>query len=66
MSAVVLIILSEEYSGIHRTPHFPFVLALNLPWLLLPLGTLVRLARSHPFTEPALRALPDVAEAVST
>ncbi len=51
MSAVVLMILSEEYNGIHRAPHFGFVLALNLPWLLLPLGTLVRMARAHPFTE---------------
>jgi emopamil binding protein len=53
MAAVVLIILSEEYSGVHKTPHFGFVLALNLPWLLLPLGTLIRMARAHPFTEPA-------------
>jgi hypothetical protein len=53
MTAVVLIILSEEYSGVHKTPHFGFVLALNLPWLLLPLGTLIRMAREHPFTEPA-------------
>jgi hypothetical protein len=58
MTAVVLIILSEEYSGVHKTPHFAFVLALNLPWLLLPLGTLVRMAREHPFTEPAPAAGP--------
>ena len=51
MSAVVLIILAEEYSGIHRAPNFGFVLALNLPWLLLPLGVLLRMAREHPFTE---------------
>ena len=51
MSAVVLMILSEEFNGIHRAPHFGFVLALNLPWLLLPLGTLARMARAHPFTE---------------
>jgi emopamil binding protein len=58
MSAVVLMILSEEYNGIHRAPHFGFVLALNLPWLLLPLGTLARMARAHPFTElvPGLAA----------
>ncbi len=53
MTAVVLIILSEEYSGVHKTPHFAFVLALNLPWLLLPLGTLIRMGREHPFTELA-------------
>jgi hypothetical protein len=53
MTAVVLIILSEEYSGVHKAPSFGYVLALNLPWLLLPLGTLIRMAREHPFTEPA-------------
>jgi hypothetical protein len=58
MTAVVLIILSEEYSGVHKAPHFGFVLALNLPWLLLPLGTLIRMAREHPFTELAQAATP--------
>jgi hypothetical protein len=53
MSAVVLMILAEEFNGVHRAPHFWFVLALNLPWLLLPAVTLLRLARTHPFTEPA-------------
>jgi hypothetical protein len=38
---------------VHKTPHFGVVLALNLPWLLLPLGTLIRMAREHPFSEPA-------------
>ena len=51
MSAVVLVILSEEYSGLYKTPHFAFVLAVNVPWLLLPLGTAIRMARQHPFTE---------------
>lgn len=51
MTAVVLVILSEEYSGAHKSPHFGVVLALNLPWLLLPLGTLIRMTREHPFTE---------------
>jgi hypothetical protein len=51
MSAVVLIILAEEHSGIYRTPHFGFVLLLNLPWLALPIGTIIRMAREHPFTE---------------
>jgi len=50
MSAVVLIILAEEYNGIHATPHFPIVLLLNIPWLALPLGTILRMAREHPFT----------------
>ena len=56
MSAVVLIILSEEYNGIHASPHFPIVLLLNVPWLALPLGTIVRMARQHPFTEPGGRS----------
>jgi len=50
MSAVVLIILAEEDNGIHATPHFPIVLLLNIPWLALPLGTIARMAREHPFT----------------
>ena len=53
MSAVVLIILAEEYNGVHATPHFPIVLLLNIPWVALPLGTIARMSRQHPFTEPA-------------
>jgi len=52
MTAVVLIILAEEYDGVHAAPDFGIILALNLPWLLLPLLTLIRVARNHPFTEP--------------
>ena len=52
MSAVVLVILAEEYDGVHAAPHFAVVLLLNLPWLLLPILTLIRMAREHPFTEP--------------
>jgi hypothetical protein len=61
MSAVVLVILSEEYSGVYRSPHFGVVLLLNLPWLALPLFTIARMSRAHPFTEPAPRpaAAPD-------
>jgi len=33
--------MAAAYSGVHKTPHFGFVLALNLPWPLLPLGTLI-------------------------
>src|SRR5215472_13759358 len=51
MSAVVLMILAEEYNGVHHTPDWGIVLALNLPWLLLPLATLIRMAQEHPFTE---------------
>ncbi|HSR85852.1 MAG TPA: DUF4231 domain-containing protein [Streptosporangiaceae bacterium] len=50
MSAVVLIILAEEFNGIHATPHFPIILLLNIPWLALPLGTIIRMAPQHPFT----------------
>jgi hypothetical protein len=58
MSAVVLIILAEEYNGIHATPHFPIVLLLNVPWLALPLGTIIRMAREHPFTRLAATTAP--------
>lgn len=51
MTANVLIILMEERFGIHRTPHFPMVLAANIPWLLLPFAVVFRMIRSdHPFT----------------
>jgi hypothetical protein len=53
MSAVVLIILAEEFNGIHASSHFPIVLLLNIPWLALPAGTIVRMAREHPFTRSA-------------
>lgn len=63
MTAAVLIILAEEYDGVHAAPNFGVVLALNLPWLLLPLLTLIRVARNHPFTEsvpsPASPARPE-------
>jgi hypothetical protein len=48
---IVSIILSEEYGGPHAAPNFPFVLLLNLPWLLVPASLIVRMWRSeHPFT----------------
>ena len=67
MSAVVLIILAEEYNGIHASPHFGIVLLLNIPWLALPLGTIIRMAREHPFTgpAPALSASPEPAASTS-
>jgi hypothetical protein len=52
MTAVVLVILAEERSGVYRSPHFGIVLLLNLPWLALPLLTAGRMARTHPFSEP--------------
>jgi len=51
MVANVLIILMEERYGRWATPHFPLVLSLNLPWLLLPFLVIWRMRREHPFTE---------------
>jgi hypothetical protein len=51
MFADVFIILGEEAAGPHATPHFPLVLALNLPWLLMPLFLTLRLRKEHPFAQ---------------
>jgi hypothetical protein len=56
MCANVLIILMEERYGQFATPHFPAVLALNAPWLLLPFAVIWRLRRDHPFTREAVPA----------
>jgi hypothetical protein len=53
MTANVLIILMEERYGQWAAPRFGFVLALNAPWLLMPLATIWRIRRDHPFTQPA-------------
>ncbi len=50
MFADVSIILGEEFAGPHAAPHFPLVLALNLPWLLMPFLITYRMAREHPFS----------------
>ncbi len=51
MIANVTIILGEEFAGPHATPQPLIVLLLNLPWLLVPLAAVVRMARAeHPFT----------------
>jgi hypothetical protein len=52
MAANVLIILMEERYGQWAAPDFGFVLALNAPWLLMPLATIARMWRGHPFTRP--------------
>jgi hypothetical protein len=50
----VIIILGDEYAGIHATPNFPVVLLENLPWLLFPLYIIYRMWRyEHPFTRAA-------------
>jgi hypothetical protein len=56
MTANVLIILMEERYGTWATPSFAAVLALNLPWLLLPAATIWRMRGDHPFTAPARTA----------
>jgi EXPERA (EXPanded EBP superfamily) len=50
MAANVLIILMEERYGRWAAPHFGLVLALNAPWLLMPVATIWRMRREHPFT----------------
>jgi len=49
MFADVFIILGEEAAGPHAAPNLPFVLLLNLPWLLLPIFLTIRLQKQHPF-----------------
>jgi hypothetical protein len=56
MTANVLIILMEERYGAWATPHLPIVLALNLPWLLLPAAMIWRMHHDHPFTATAAPA----------
>jgi emopamil binding protein len=53
MFADVFIILGEEFAGPHAAPNFPFVLALNLPWLLVPIFLTLRLRKEHPFAQTA-------------
>lgn len=50
MFAGVFIILGEETAGPHASPHLPAVLLLNLPWLLIPVVLVWRMAREHPFS----------------
>jgi len=45
----VTVILGEEVAGPHATPYLPFVLGLNLPWLLMPIFLTLRLRKDHPF-----------------
>jgi EXPERA (EXPanded EBP superfamily) len=49
MLANVLIILMEERYGVSRTDHFGVVLALNLPWLLVPFAMIWRMRHDEPF-----------------
>lgn len=45
----VTVILGEEAAGPHAAPHLLPVLALNLPWLLIPFFLTFRLRKEHPF-----------------
>lgn len=48
----VLIIMGEEIAGSYPTPALPFVTLLNLPWVLVPLVVIYRMATSeHPFSQ---------------
>ena len=47
----VTVILGEEIAGPQATPHLPFVLGLNLPWLLMPILLTLRLRKEHPFAQ---------------
>jgi hypothetical protein len=53
MLANVLIILMEERYGEHPAPAFWVVVAANASWLLMPLATVWRMRRDHPFTRTA-------------
>lgn len=54
MLSNVLIILMEERSGRFANPDFPFVVAVNLPWLLLPILMILRMRRDpFPTAVPA-------------
>src|SRR4029434_9612659 len=53
MLANVSIILMDERYGATPAPNFAFVLALNLPWLLMPVAMIGRMRHDHPFTHPA-------------
>ena len=49
----VSVILGEEIAEPYATPHLPLVLALNLPWLLMPIFLTLRLRKEHPFAKTA-------------
>ncbi|MGB6454144.1 MAG: hypothetical protein WBH47_06590 [Streptosporangiaceae bacterium] len=39
--------------NLSRQSAFPDRVLLKIPWLALPLGTVIRMAREHPLTRPA-------------
>lgn len=50
MLSNVLIILMDERYGVTPAPNFGFVLATNLPWLLMPFAMMLRMRRDRPFS----------------
>ena len=63
MTTDVLVILAQERYGVYRTPDFPMVLALNLPWLILPIVVGARMTlRSHPFSQAVVASEADTPE----
>jgi hypothetical protein len=65
MLSNVLIILMDEVYGVTPTTNVPFVLGVNLPWLLFPVFMIIRMRRDRPFGEPAVQAAPVPAAAVA-
>ena len=51
----VTVILGEEVAGPYATPNLPLVLALNLPWLLIPIFLTLRMRSEHPFSRQPSR-----------
>ena len=56
MMANVLIILMDERYGVTPAPNFAQVLGANALWLLMPVATVLRLRRDHPFQRVAALA----------
>ncbi len=58
MLANVLIILMDEIAGVTPAKNVAFVLAVNLPWLLMPFAMIARMWRDQPFSRYATPATP--------
>jgi len=51
ITVILTVILADEVWGLYPAINLPFVFALNLPWLLIPLLLLLRMLKTHhPFT----------------
>jgi hypothetical protein len=65
MMSNVLIFLMDERYGVTPPPNYAFVVALNLPWLLLPLAVIWRMRRDQPFSRQAFGRPPDASHSTS-